>query len=655
MRRRWATVGVAASLLVGVAPIAPADGVAGMVPANALPVAVPVSGALPAPRALSTPSARAAALPSGLPTARFAPIGPVRIVDTRTADIGPAGRVGAGQIVVVDVAARPEMPAGTLVAAAVNLTAVEVDGPGHLMAWPTGSPQPFVSNLNVPARGAIVPNFAIIPLGPDGTFSMQPNVGTDLVVDLAGVFVGTAGSTGAGRLTTLAPTRLLDTRDGTGGRTGALELGGSFDLQVTGRAGIPTGASAAVLAVTATEANAAGFVSVWPSGMPKPFVATLNVPGAGATVTNLALAPIGAGGRVSLFSQTGTHLVVDVVGWMSGAGAAASTNGLFVPNGPDRQLDTRVVERGALIGRMRADLSLRLPSGLAAADVAAVAANVTVTETTGPLYLTAYPARTARPLAAILTADRTGQTIGSFSIVPTGQGATISLYPMVRTHVVVDAAGFFLGPPAAADPAIAPVGPGPQGSSPALSGFDGEIDAFLRTNGYAGASVAVAKNGKVVYAKSYGTADVATGEPLRVDHHFRIASQSKVMTAVVVQQLIEEGALAPGTPVWPLLSPRVPMPGGADQRLRSVTIGQLLGHTSGLSTGPEPFFNENATIRSVFGPNGASSCEQAARWYVGLALAADPGTKYGYANMNYCLLSLIVEQVTGLPWNEAVR
>ena len=145
---------------------------------------------------------------------------------------------------------------------------------------------------------------------------------------------------------------------------------------------------------------------------------------------------------------------------------------------------------------MRADLSLRLPSGLAAADVAAVAANVTVTETTGPLYLTAYPARTPRPLAAILTADRTGQTIGSFSIVPTGQGATISLYPMVRTHVVVDAAGFFLGPPAAADPAIAPVGPGPQGSSPALSGFDGEIDTFLRTNGYAGASVAVAKNGK---------------------------------------------------------------------------------------------------------------------------------------------------------------
>jgi len=120
-------------------------------------------------------------------------------------------------------------------------------------------------------------------------------------------------------------------------------------------------------------------------------------------------------------------------------------------------------------------------------------------------------------------------------------------------------------------------------------------------------------------------------------------------------QLIDEGALSRSTTVWPLLSGRVPLPAGADPRIGSITVGQLLGHTSGFVSGPEPFFNDNATIRSVFGPNGASSCEQAARWYVGLPLADDPGTEYTYLNLNYCLLSLVIEQVTGAPWSEVVR
>jgi CubicO group peptidase (beta-lactamase class C family) len=630
MRRTWTALAAAGVIVIG----------------GAVPAAV-------TPRARATtnvPRAVPMAIPAG-----FAPVGPVRIVDTRTAEVGPLGRVPAGGTVVVDVGAVAGVPAGSLVAAAVNLTAVEVDGPGHVTAWPTGRAQPFVSNLNVPGRGAIVPNFAIVPLGADETFSVQPNIGTDLVVDLAGVFVATSSAVSSGRLTTLAPARLLDTRDGTGGRTGPLELGGSFDLQVTGRAGIPAGATAAVLAVTATEAHGPGFVSAWPTGAPQPFVSALNVPGAGATVTNLTIAPIGARGQVSFFSQSGTHLVVDVVGWMSGAGAPAATIGLFVPNGPDRQLDSRTTGRGLLAGRMRADLPLRLPAGLSAPDVAAVAANVTVTDTTGGLYLTAYPARTRRPLTAILTADRAAQTVGSFSIVPTGANATISLYPMVRTHVVVDAAGYFLGAPAPSDVTLAPVGPDPRGASLVLGGFDDEIETFLADTGYAGASVAVAKDGRVVYAKAYGSANAATGERLRLDHHFRVASLSKVLTAVTVQQLIAEGALSSSTAVWPLLADRVPVPAGADPRLGSITVRQLLGHTSGFVSGPEPFFNDHATIRSAFGANGASSCEQAARWYVGLPLAHDPGTKYTYVNMNYCLLSLLVEEVTGSPWETVVR
>jgi hypothetical protein len=76
-----------------------------------------------------------------------------------------------------------------------------------------------------------------------------------------------------------------------------------------------SGVSAVVLNVTATAPTSTTWVTVWPSGQPRPDASNLNVL-AGQSRPNLVVARVGAGGRVSLYNAFGsTHLIADVVGW----------------------------------------------------------------------------------------------------------------------------------------------------------------------------------------------------------------------------------------------------------------------------------------------------------------------------------------------------
>ena len=82
---------------------------------------------------------------------------------------------------------------------------------------------------------------------------------------------------------------------------------------MTGRAGVPAGAVAAVVNVTVVHARGPGFVTVFPCGSDRPTASSLNFV-AGSTVPNGVIAKIGVGGKVCLFASNGTHLIVDVNG-----------------------------------------------------------------------------------------------------------------------------------------------------------------------------------------------------------------------------------------------------------------------------------------------------------------------------------------------------
>ncbi|MBI5089473.1 MAG: hypothetical protein HZB15_11630, partial [Actinobacteria bacterium] len=153
-------------------------------------------------------------------------------------------------------------------------------------------------------------------IGDNGTICLFAQVATHVIVDVNG-FVGPTDSFAA-----VEPGRVADSRsdgatiDGRFAGTGALAGGTVLRLDIGGRAGVPTGATAVSLNVTVTEPAASGYLTVFPCGTPRPNASSLNFV-AGQTVPNAVLAKIGNNGRVCLFAQVTTHVIVDVNGYFT--------------------------------------------------------------------------------------------------------------------------------------------------------------------------------------------------------------------------------------------------------------------------------------------------------------------------------------------------
>jgi hypothetical protein len=118
----------------------------------------------------------------------------------------------------------------------------------------------------------------------------------------------------------LSPVRVFDTRNGTGGVPVAPLLpGGTLDVQMTGVNGVPANATAVVLNVTVDNGTASSFLTVWPTGDPRPLASSLNWTSPAAQ-PNGVTAPIGAGGKVSFFNDVGTvNVLADVSGYYTAA------------------------------------------------------------------------------------------------------------------------------------------------------------------------------------------------------------------------------------------------------------------------------------------------------------------------------------------------
>jgi len=116
-----------------------------------------------------------------------------------------------------------------------------------------------------------------------------------------------------------------------------------------------------------------------------------------------------------------------------------------------------------------------------------------------------------------------------------------------------------------------------------FSGVERVITAFLRKWSIAGASVAVSKDGKLIYARGFGYADTASKVEIQPYNQFRIASISKLVTAVGIMKLIEDGKITPYDKVFGpdgiLNDPYFSEP--KDKRVYSITVAHLLSHEAG--------------------------------------------------------------------------
>jgi glucose/arabinose dehydrogenase len=370
---------------------------------------------------------------------RFVPISPVRKLDTRTGLGAPAGVVPAGGVVTVNL--QPQVPAGA-VAAVVNVTLVGARAPGFVTAWPSNRPRPVTSTLNATFAGQIVANAALVAIAPNARLSLFTERGGHLLLDVTGYFVAQAGPTTVGRYQSLAPARILDTRNGNGGHQG--KVAGTINLQVSGRGGVPAAGqvSAVAFVLTGTDASATAFVSAWPAGQPRPAVSSLNLTGTGDTRANLVVVPLGAGGRVSLFASRPTHLIADVAGWFTTPAAGPSSSGLFVPITPTRILDSRQPGRPIRIlpaGRI-CSLGQRPPVTPSATGVAA---NLTALNAPGVAFLTAFPGGTGLPNSSNLNTTRPGDIVAAQSITRLGGGQTVSYRASRSMGLLVDVTGWF--------------------------------------------------------------------------------------------------------------------------------------------------------------------------------------------------------------------
>lgn len=150
-------------------------------------------------------------------------------------------------------------------------------------------------------------------------------------------------------------------------------------------------------------------------------------------------------------------------------------------------------------------------------------------------------------------------------------------------------------------------------------------------------------DGKVVI-RSYGMADAGRGLPVTAATIFPIASITKQFTAAAVMQLVERHQLRLSERLASLL----PGVHWVDQRANSVTVQQLLTHTSGI---------HDYTSVPEFGRLQSRPQTPATilKLVTGLPLKFAPGTRAAYSNTGYYLLGLIIERLTGMPYDDYVR
>jgi len=257
----------------------------------------------------------------------YTAVSPQRLLDTRTGSQGGGptidglfgtGALGGHETYRLPVVGRGTIPATGVGSVVLNVTVTAPTASNYLTVFPAGETQPNASNLNF-VVGQTIANMVISKVGVDGKIAIFNNAGsTQVVVDIVGWFPL------ASDYTPIVPQRFLDTRscfgcvtvDGLPEGKGALSPKQKYELQITGRAGVPiSGVGSVALNVTVDRSTASNYLSVYPFGTARPTASNLNFV-AGQTIANMVIVKLGAGGKITIYNNDGfTPVVVDVVGW----------------------------------------------------------------------------------------------------------------------------------------------------------------------------------------------------------------------------------------------------------------------------------------------------------------------------------------------------
>ena len=423
----------------------------------------------------------------------YVPLTPARICDTRVGNpshlTGPAAQcsngtagktLATGGTQTFNVAGDFSVPASNVTAVVLSVATANAKGPGYFTLFPAGQSRPTAANLNY-ATGQVVPNLVEVGVGAGGAVSLYTSASSDAIVDLEG-YVTTTTQSGAGLYNALStPARICDTRGSNpsgltapdtqcntnlahGSPDNLIGPNNPLTVNVEGVGGVPaTGVAAVVLNVAVVKPAASGYVTVYPTGDPRPNASNVNYT-AGTAVGNRVIVPVSPSGQVTLYATASTDIIVDVSGWFTATGG--TTGAEFTPEvDPVRICDTRGSNPSGLTPpntQCNANVAHASPdhplvagtsdliqaTGLASVPTGATAAvlNLADVDPTAGSNLTVYPSGippttsdlnppTGGVASNLVVATLSGS--GSFEVANRGSG---------HTDIIIDVAGWYTTP-----------------------------------------------------------------------------------------------------------------------------------------------------------------------------------------------------------------
>jgi CubicO group peptidase (beta-lactamase class C family) len=193
-------------------------------------------------------------------------------------------------------------------------------------------------------------------------------------------------------------------------------------------------------------------------------------------------------------------------------------------------------------------------------------------------------------------------------------------------------------------------------ANPTFAKLDDVILAQMKLLDATAATVAISRDGKLLYSRGYGWSDEAKKMPTAPDALLRIASVSKPITAAAIKQLIRDKKLSADAKVFSLLDIKSPTGTPHDARVADITVQHLLEHRGGWDREAafDPMFFQTKVMQELQ-LQSLPTPRHAIEFMLTQPLQFDPGQKVAYSNFGYCILGRVVEEVAKQNYEQAVE
>ncbi len=208
-------------------------------------------------------------------------------------------------------------------------------------------------------------------------------------------------------------------------------------------------------------------------------------------------------------------------------------------------------------------------------------------------------------------------------------------------------------------PAIAAISPTPPiagTAPPEFAAVDQAAQQFKSTIGCDALTVAVSREGKLLYSRGFGWRDAQHKVPAQSSTLMRIASVTKPITESAVRKLVRDHKLSYDTKAFEFLKMSPPAGAKEDPRLNEITVQLLLDHKGGWDRNKafDPMFSTQK-IEKALGLKHPARPADVVRYMLGQPLQFDPGSRLEYSNFGYCVLGRVIEKASGKPYFNYIR